>query len=207
MVSFKLKLGCEVKGLSLRRKYKLKFKGLLMSIFGSALGGALGVGGAIFGGISASRAMKRAKANVEGELKRNQAWYDRRYNEDATQRADAQRVLTAANESIRERNRQAGATRAVTGGTVEGVAAAKGANNAALAEAASQIAVNGERRKDGIESEYLRRRGELNERLNGFEYGRANGVTQAIGGVAQAAGSLGSGVDDYLDGRDLRKNG
>ena len=78
-----------------------------MGIFGSAIGGALGIGGAIFGGISASKAMKQVKKNIEGQMKDNQNWYDRRYNEDATQRADAQRILTITNENIKQRNQQA----------------------------------------------------------------------------------------------------
>lgn len=40
-----------------------------------------------------------------GEQRRkNQDWYDRRYNEDATQRADAQAMLTRTAEAIRQRN-------------------------------------------------------------------------------------------------------
>lgn len=157
---------------------------------GSAVGAALGIGGAIFGGISASKAMKKAKRIVEGQLKDNQNWYDRRYNEDATQRADAQRVLTATQESIRERNRQSAGTQAVMGGTDESVAAAKAANNEALADAASQIAVNGERRKDSIEQRYLQNKSDLNNQLMGIEVGKANAVTQAAQGVAEAGSEL-----------------
>lgn len=53
------------------------------------VGAALGAVGSIFGGISASRAMKKAKQNLQDQIDKNQDWYDRRYNEDATQRADA----------------------------------------------------------------------------------------------------------------------
>lgn len=96
-----------------------------MGILGSAIGGALGIGGSIFGGISASKAMKRIKKNLEGQKQENESWYNRRYNEDATQRADAQRILTLTNENIRNRNRQAAGTQAIMGGTEESVAAAK----------------------------------------------------------------------------------
>ena len=58
------------------------------------IGSAIGAANSIFGGIKASKAMKKAKRNVEGSTAKNQDWYDRRYNEDATQRADAQRILT-----------------------------------------------------------------------------------------------------------------
>ena len=161
-----------------------------MGIFGSAIGGALGIGGAIFGGISASKAMKKAKGMVEKQMKDNQNWYDRRYNEDATQRADAQRILTMTNENIRQRNRQAAGTRAVMGGTEESVAAAKAANNQALADAASQIAVNGERRKDQIEQQYMQTKSVLNDKLRDIEVGKANAVSQAVQGVVSAGAGL-----------------
>ena len=161
-----------------------------MGILGSAIGGALGIGGSIFGGISASKAMKKAKRNVEGELRDNQNWYDRRYNEDATQRADAQRILTMTNDNIRQRNQQAAGAQAVMGGTDESVAATKAANNQALADATSQIAVNGERRKDQIESQYMQTKHDLNEKLRNIEIGKANAVSQAVQGVAQAGSNM-----------------
>ena len=38
------------------------------------------------------KALRQMKRNVEAQRKSNQDWYDQRYNEDATQRADAQRL-------------------------------------------------------------------------------------------------------------------
>lgn len=172
-----------------------------MGIMGSVIGGALGIGGAIFGGISASKAMKKAKEKVEGQMKENQNWYDRRYNEDATQRADAQRILSVTEENIRKRNRAAAGTQAVMGGTEESVAAAKAANNEALADAVSQIAVNGERRKDQIEQQYMQTKGRLEDKLRDMEIEKAGAVSQAIQGVASAAGSMGAGIDDYMNSR------
>lgn len=163
-----------------------------MGILGSAIGGALGIGASIFGGISASKAMKKVKKNLEGQMAENQNWYDRRYNEDATQRADAQRILTMTNENIRQRNQQAAGTQAVMGGTEESVAAAKAANNQALADATSQIAVNGERRKDQIESQYMQTKAELNEKLNNLEQAKAQNTAQAVQGVAQAGSAMAS---------------
>ena len=88
-----------------------------MGILGSAIGGSLGIGASIFGGISASKAMKKIKKNLQSQMQENQDWYDRRYNEDATQRADAQRILTMTNENIKQRNQQAAGAQAVMDGT------------------------------------------------------------------------------------------
>lgn len=163
-----------------------------MGIIGSAIGGALGIGASIFGGVSASKAMKKIKKNLEEQMQENQNWYDRRYNEDATQRADAQRILTMTNENIRQRNQQAAGAQAVMGGTGESVAAAKAASNQALADATSQIAVAGERRKDQIESQYMQTKADLNDKLNNLEQAKAGAVSQAVQGVAQAGSNMAS---------------
>lgn len=161
-----------------------------MGILGSAIGGALGIGASIFGGISASKAMKKVKRNIEGQMKENQNWYDRRYNEDATQRADAQRILTKTEESIRNRNRQAAGAQAVMGGTEESVAAAKAANNQALADATSQIAVNAEARKDQIEQTYQQRDAQIDDALNNLEIKKSEAISSAVQGVAQAGAGI-----------------
>lgn len=189
---------------------------------GSLIGAGLSAVGSIFGGITASKAMKKARRLVERQMKDNQAWYDRRYNEDATQRADAQRILAKTEESIRNRNRAAAGAQAVMGGTQESVAAAKAANNEALADATSRIAAAGDRRKDQIEQQYQQNKQALTDKLGAFETGRANAIAQAVKGVAGAAGNIagsfaggggksgagadgrgdGGGDDDWLKGLD-----
>lgn len=161
-----------------------------MGLIGSIAGGALGAAGSIFGGISASKAMRRVKKNLQAQKQANQNWYDRRYNEDATQRADAQRILTQTEESIRNRNRQAAGAQAVMGGTDESTAAAKAANAEALADATSQIAVNAENRKDQIEQTYQQRDSQINEALNNLEINKAQAISQAVQGVAKAGAGI-----------------
>lgn len=159
-------------------------------MLGSLIGGGLRAVGGIFGGISASKAMKRVRDNIKEQQQQNEDWYNRRYNEDATQRADAQRILTETEEAIRNRNRQAAATAAVMGGTEESVAATKAANAQATAEAASQIAVAGDARKDRIEGRYQERDAKLNDALNKMELGKAQAIAQAAKGVANAGANI-----------------
>lgn len=153
------------------------------------LGSIIGVGGAIFGGIKASKAIKKMKANLEAQRKKNQDWYDQRYNEDATQRADAQRILTKTEEAFRNRNRAAQGAAAVMGGTEESVAATKAANSQALADATSQIAVNGEARKDQIEQTNQQNDRDIQNQLNSLEQKKAEAIGQAVLGVASGIGS------------------
>lgn len=157
-----------------------------MGLIGSIAGGALGAAGSI----SASKAMRRVKKNLQAQKEANQNWYDRRYNEDATQRADAQRILTQTEESIRNRNRQAAGAQAVMGGTDESTAAAKAANAQALADATSQIAAGAENRKDQIEQTYQQRDSQINEALNNLEINKAQAISQAVQGVAKAGAGI-----------------
>ncbi len=161
-------------------------------MIGSIIGGALKIGGAIFGGAKASKAMKQRKRNIEAQRTENRDWYNRRYNEDATQRGDAQRLLTKTGEAIRRRNRQAAGVQAVTGGTEESVAAAKMANSEAMADAASRIVAQADARKDNIEASYRQRNAQLNDQLSQMEYNKAVNTAQAINGVAGAAADIAS---------------
>ena len=159
-------------------------------MIGSIVGAGLSAVGSIFGGISASKAMKKVKKNLEAQKQANRDWYDRRFNEDATQRADAQRILSLTEESIRNRNRQAAGAQAVMGGTEESVASAKAAYSQSLANATSQIAANGANRKDMVEQTYLQRDSSLNDALNNVEIGKAQAISSAVQGVAQAGSGL-----------------
>ncbi|MDY2778383.1 MAG: hypothetical protein SOU82_00805, partial [Alloprevotella sp.] len=123
-------------------------------MLGSIIGAAGGALGGVFGGLSKNRMLKDQIAAVEAKKRENQDWYDRRYNEDSTQRADAQAMLTQTAEAIKGRNRQAAGVAAVTGGTEESVAATKAANAQAMADATSSIVQAGEARKDSIEKQY-----------------------------------------------------
>lgn len=161
-----------------------------MGLFGSIAGGALGAAASILGGISASKAMRRVKEQLQAQKQANQNWYDRRYNEDATQRADAQRILAQTEESIKNRNRQAAGVQAVMGGTDESTAAAKAANAQALADATSQIAAGADNRKDQIEQTYQQRDSQINGALNNMEINKAQAISQAVQGVAKAGAGI-----------------
>ena len=161
-------------------------------MLGGIIGGAAGALGGIFGGISKNKMLKKQMAMVNEQKRENQDWYDRRYNEDSTQRADAQAILTQTADMIRRRNQQSAGTQAVMGGTEESAAAAKKANAKALSDATSQIAVAGAQRKDQIEGQYRERQQQLDETLRQLQGQKQDGfqmVSNAIGGAANGFAS------------------
>jgi hypothetical protein len=157
-------------------------------MIGGLISAGAGLAGSIFGGIKASKAMKNVKNNINEQKEANKDWYNRRYNEDATQRADAQRVLNAVQESILKGNKQAAGAQAVGGGTEESVAATKAANAQSLAEAASQIAVNADARKDQIEQQYRATDASLNSQLNNLEMNKAQQIAESVKAIGGGNG-------------------
>jgi len=161
-----------------------------MGLIGGIIGGAMNIGASIFGGIKNAKAMKQVQAQLEQQKKDNQDWYDRRYNEDSTQRADAQRLLTMTEESIKNRNKQAAGAAAVMGGTEESVAAAKAANNQALTDTMSQINAQADARKDTIEQTFQNNQRNIDAQINDMTLKKAQNTAQAVQGVASAAGNI-----------------
>lgn len=157
---------------------------------GSLIGGGLKLAGAIAGGIANARAAKKIKKQLNKQAADNKAWYDRRFNEDGTQRADAQRALALTEQSIRNRNRNAAGTSAVMGGTDASAAAAKAANNQALTSTMANIAVNADRRKDNIENQYLSNKKAIENKQMGIAQQNAENTAQAV----QTMVDIGSGI-------------
>ena len=161
---------------------------------GSAIGAGMQAAGAIAGGIIQTRAMNKVGANLAKQETENLEWYNRRFNEDATQRADAQRLLTMTTKAMRENNRSAAGAAAVGGSSEESVAAAKAANNQMLADVTGNLAAQADARKDAIEQQYMATRTDLYNQQNALEQQKAAATQQAVQGVANAAGSIAKAI-------------
>lgn len=168
-------------------------------MIGTIIGAGLTAASSIFGGLKASKAAKKAKRETEQQRQRNQNWFDRAYNEDETQRADAQRLLEMTEENIRNRNKAAAGTQAVMGGTDESTAATKTANNKGLADTASVINARADARKDDIERSYRQMDDGYSQDLRNIENQRAQNIANATKGAAQAAGQIATSLDGAFD--------
>ena len=154
------------------------------------IGSGIGAAGAVFGGISASKAIKKQQRNIEDQRKKNQDWYDQRYNEDATQRADAQRVLSQTQDMLKRQTDAAEGSAAVGGGTDESVAQAKAQANDTLGNVMSNINSAADARKDEIEQTYQANDNAYMEQLNNLEQKKAENISQAVQGVSKAADGM-----------------
>ena len=176
-------------------------------MWGAVAGAAIGAAGSIIGGSISSRAQSKAlraqQKAIQKLKKENADWYNRKYNEDATARADAQRAITRAEEAIKRRNEAAAGTVAVMGGSQDAVIAAQEANNKTLADISSQIAVASEARKDEIEQEYRNKKDSYELQEVGLQaqatQQRAQNMAQATQALFGAAGNIaGAYIGNYM---------
>lgn len=164
-------------------------------MIGAIIGAATAIGSSIFSGIKSAQAARKKKKQLAREKAENEAWYSRRYNEDATQRADAQRLLRQTQEAIRNRNREAAGTQAVVGGTEESVAATKEANAKAMSDTASAIAAQGEARKEQVEESYRNQDRTINKELGEMESERAQNIADTGAQAISAIGTMANAID------------
>lgn len=164
-------------------------------MLGTLIGAGLGLASSIAGGIANRKARKKQEQMIAQQQKENQAWYDRKYNEDPTKRADTVRLLTQMQEQIKNRNKAAKGRQAVMGGTEDSTTAVKEANNKTLADTTSQIVAANESRKDNIEQQYMARKSQLQGQQMGLEAEKAADTANAVAGVAGTAANIAATID------------
>lgn len=164
-------------------------------MIGALIGAGLGLASSIAGGIANRKARKKQEQMIAQQQKENQAWYDRKYNEDPTKRADTVRLLTQMQEQIKNRNKAAKGRQAVMGGTEDSTTAVKEANNKTLADTTSQIVAANDARKDNIEQQYMNRKNQLQNQQMSIDAEKAADTANAVAGVAGTAANIAASLD------------
>lgn len=169
-------------------------------MWGLIASAALQVAGQVAGGISNANKRAEQRRMLQQQLRDNQAWYDRNYNADPTQRADTQRLLTQMNEAIKNRNQAAKGRQAVMGGTDDSTTAVKEANNKTIAETTGQIVAQNDARKDKIEQQYQQNKQQIQGQQMQMKADEAGQTAAAIAGVAGTASNITGALENDSGG-------
>ncbi len=175
-------------------------------MIGALIGAGLGLASSIAGGIANRKARRKQEQMLAQQQRENQAWYDRRYNEDPTKRADTVRLLTQMQEQIKNRNRAAKGRQAVMGGTEDSTTAVKEANNKTLADTTSQIVAANEARKDTIEQQYQRNKRSIQGQQMQMEAEKSADTANVVAGVAGTASNIAATLDAGTGGAKKAQN-
>ena len=159
-------------------------------MLGSILGGAMQIGGAVANGIFGARSAAKQRKMINEQRDRNRAWYDRRYNEVGTERADARAALTAMRDAQTQRMANAAGRSAVMGGSSNQAAMERQAANNAIGNTISGINAGAESRKAGIENQYMQRDNKFADDLIKNEQQRQQSISSAVTTASDAAASM-----------------
>lgn len=160
---------------------------------GALIGAGLNLLGGVAGAIGSARAQNKADDMVAGQKAKNQAWYDRNYNQNFLERSDAQQVLENTRKFYDERMQRSAATNTVMGGTDEALAMEKAAANQAVSDTMAGINADASAHKDAIEQNYLNVDSALTQQQIAGQQQKAQNIANAASGVSKmGAGIVGS---------------
>lgn len=148
------------------------------------------IGGAVMSGIAGAKAYRNQMKNLRKQERENQNWYDRRYNENATERADSVALNEQAKQHFAEAMAQHQGSAAVMGGTNAQLAAEKNAEAAGYAGIQAQRQQMADTRKDTIENKFMTNKTAIQDKMNALEAQRAQGIQQAASQMAQAGSDM-----------------
>lgn len=165
------------------------------------IGAGLAVGSSLWGGYKASQAAKKANRQIANQRAANQAWFNRRYNEDYADTAAGQRLITQAKDYAKDNWKKAHGASRVGGATDESAAAAKEAGNKMVGNTISGIAAADTARKDRIDAQYRAMDNSLAQQQIAVEQNRAAQISQAASQASNAMMNAGA----YIDGMNASK--
>ncbi len=140
----------------------------------------------IFGGAAAARQQREAERRLAEEKARNEAWYNRRYNENYADTEAGQNMIRMAKEAAREQWRREAGAAAVAGGTDAAVAQAKEAGNRMVGNAVAQMAATDTARKDNVDAAYRAENSRLTQQQIALDQQKAQNIAGVAGGVSDA---------------------
>lgn len=177
---------------------------------------AASLASSIWGGVKSAEAEKEAERKLAAEKARNDAWYNRRYNEHTIDTAGGQNMIRMAKEYARENWKKAAGAAAVGGGTEAATAIAKDQGNKMVGDVIANIEAQDVARKDNIDAAYRARQSQITQQEMAIDQQRATNISQTASGLSNALASGasyfegspgGGGVNGATKTNQLKKEG
>lgn len=148
---------------------------------------AIGAVGSLIGGAASAKKAKKAELELAAKQNREEAWFQRRYNENYADTAAGRTMINEAKDYARENWKKASGAAAVTGGTDAATAQAKEAGNKVVGDAIRNMAVQDTARKDSTENTHLRMQDNYSNQKIALSQQQASNVASTAAGLSNAA--------------------
>lgn len=161
----------------------------------SAIGAGAGLLSSLIGGSSASSAAKSAERRQRELESKQDAYYNRRYNEDYLDTAAGQNLVRRAKQMYDKGIKRAVGSKAVAGGTDAAVQQAKDSANQAMGDTMANIAALDTQRKAQADAQNMAAQTQFAQMDMNRELQRAQNITNAAQQASNAMMAAGSAVD------------
>ena len=161
----------------------------------AAIGAVGGIASSLIGGAAASEAARAAEARQRRQEAKENAWYNRRYNEDYVDTAAGQNLVRRAKEYAKEQWKKAAGAQAVAGGTDAATQMAKDAGNKMVGDTIANIAATDQSRKDNVDNMHRQAEAQFAQMDMNREMQRAQNITNAAQNASNAIMSAGAAIE------------
>jgi len=157
---------------------------------------AMSLGGGVASMVGSANANKKRQTALDGQVADSNAFFNKEYYTDELNRTENQSMLRTLTDRLKDQNKQAQGTAAITGATPEMVVAQQGNANKAYADVVNRIAGNASMRKDAVMRGWRADKRQLYGMQDNLDQGRAatwaNLGANAAGLGANAIGTMGA---------------
>ena len=161
----------------------------------SAIGAVGSIASSIFGGSKAAKAANAAERRQNKQEAGEEAWYNKKYNEDYVDTAAGQNLVRRAKDHARETWRKAAGSQAVAGGTASAAQMAKDAGNKMVGDTIADIAAADTQRKDNVDNMHRQAQEKFAQMDMNREMQRAQNITNAAQSASNAMMSVAGAID------------
>ena len=162
---------------------------------GAAIGAVGGLASSLIGGASASSAARAAERRQRELEAKQDAYYNRRYNEDFLDTAAGQNLVRRAKQMYDRSIKRAAGAKAVAGGTDASVQMAKDSANQAMGDTIANIAALDTQRKAQADAQNMAAQTQFAQMDMNREMQRAQNITNAAQNASNAMMAAGAAVD------------
>ena len=161
----------------------------------AAIGAVGGIASSLIGGASASEAARAAERRQREQEAKEQAWYNRKYNEDYVDTAAGQNLVRRAKEYAKEQWKKAAGAQAVAGGTDAATQMAKDAGNKMVGDTIANIAATDQQRKAQVDNMHRQAEQNFAQMDMNREMQRAQNITNAAQNASNAIMSAAGAIE------------
>ena len=162
----------------------------------SAIGAGVGLASSLIGGAKAAKAAREAERRQRAQEAKEEAWYNRRYNEDYVDTAAGQNLVRRAKEMALDATKRAAGAQAVAGGTDAATQQAKDAGNKMVGDTIANIAATDQQRKAQVDAAHQQAEANFAQMDMARANQRAQNITQAAGQASNAIMSAAGAIED-----------